>query len=593
MKRFHRRSTGPCIVMATISTSRLILALQSGEIVPYFQPQIELKTGSLSGFEVLARWLHPELGILLPAEFIPLAQGANLLPDVTHEVLGQATVAIAAFCPMPLRLSINISADELLDPELCERLSLIAECSGFPISCLTLELTESTRIENTALARATVHRIRRSGFRLSLDDFGKGYAGLQHLHEIPFDELKIDMRFVQCISEYQRSEDFIAGVIALGEALGIHTVAEGIETHIQANLLTSLQCELGQGFLFGAPVPASSIPALMMERTARKENVIYCANAGQYRFEIARGKQRDSPYSDCATAELRHSDQLPHYLEYPRSKPPHTDFAGNSQMSLPPLSIRRSFAPPPQAQKQRAEIAAVPPSVATGNSTGPKEEKTLQNWSSQLLKAQEEERRRIARELHDSVLQLHALLSLNLDKISSESLDRTSRNALEDTKALVTICSEELRTISYLLHPPFIEDLGLESALRIFVEGLTRRTDIDIRVQIATPLPRFDSDLELALFRVVQESLSNILRHSGSSWAEIRIQIAADLVLEVEDHGKGLPATFYDQSQSHAHMGVGIAGMRERIRPFGGTIELLPANPGLLVRAVVPKVAPA
>jgi EAL domain-containing protein (putative c-di-GMP-specific phosphodiesterase class I) len=578
--------------MATLSASRLIRALQCGEIVPYFQPQIELRTGILAGFEVLARWLHPELGVLPPCKFIPMAEDANLLSDVTEEVLGQASVAVAAFCPKHLRLSVNISAHQLVDPELCERLSLIAECSGFPLSCLTLELTESRCVENVVQARAMVREMHSCGLRLSLDDFGKGYASLHHLHEIPFDELKIDKSFVQCISEYQRSEDFVAGVIAVGKNLGISTVAEGIETHIQADLLASLQCELGQGFLFGAPVPAYALPSLLMKMDAGEYRKLCCVNGGTYPVATPESGRLDCARSPSSTSDPYPSHVLLRQLNYARHKHSIKSLTMNTQLPIDPFSPRKSSVSHPPVQKKRVKISSSYPSAAA-TSKHQREEDMLQDLSSKLLKAQEEERRRIARELHDSVLQAHALISLNLDRVTSTALSRASRDALEDAKALIAHCSEELRTICYLLHPPLIEDLGLESALRIYVEGLIRRTEIDIQIQILTPLPRFESNFELALFRVVQESLSNILRHSGSTWARIGIHLAEDLVLEVEDRGKGLPASFFPPTQPHAHVGVGIAGMMERVRPFGGTIELLSTNPGLLVRATVPKLGRA
>lgn len=573
--------------MATLSASRLIRALQGGEIIPYFQPQIELKTKSLWGFEVLARWQHPERGVLPPSEFIPLAEDANLLPEVTEAILGHATVALAALCPSNVRLSINVSAKQLLEPELCDRLCLIAECAEFPLSCLTLELTESSCIENVGLARAVAREVRSCGLRLSLDDFGKGYSCLRYLHEIPFDELKIDMSFVEWIAKYQRSENFVAGLISLGGALGINTVAEGIETEVQANLLTDLRCEFGQGFLFGAPIPTSAIPSLMMEIDAGESRPLCCVNAEEYSFEAPAPGPFNSALADRSKTALAYVPTPT--MKYARLEHPIHNSAMKSQSPPVPFPSRRSLASPHPAQNEPRGAAGLS-SSNIGMSGQRNEEDRLRELSHQLLQAQDEERRRIAREIHDSVLQVHALIALGLEKISSDALSYESKIALEDSKALITLCSEELRAICYLLHPPLMEDLGLESALRIYVEGLSRRTDIDIHLQVFTPLPRFDHGFELALFRVVQESLSNILRHSESSWAEVRIHFSESLLLEVEDRGKGLPAAFYTQSQHNPHMGVGIAGMQERIRQFGGTIELLPADPGLLVRAVFPKV---
>ncbi|HKW97862.1 MAG TPA: PAS domain S-box protein [Bryobacteraceae bacterium] len=216
-------------------------------------------------------------------------------------------------------------------------------------------------------------------------------------------------------------------------------------------------------------------------------------------------------------------------------------------------------------------------------------EEALQELSRRLLRLQDEERRRLARELHDSTAQSLAALGMNLGVVTEEAKVLTSRaqRALGESLVLADQCLRELRTFSYVLHPPVLDDLGIASALSWFVEGFVERSGIQVTVDIPHDLGRLPQEVELTLFRVVQESLTNIHRHSGSREASIRIsRTPAEIVLEVADNGmehSGL------SQGAVPHLGVGVASMRERVREIGGRFEIVSESRGTKVRAIIPR----
>jgi signal transduction histidine kinase len=201
---------------------------------------------------------------------------------------------------------------------------------------------------------------------------------------------------------------------------------------------------------------------------------------------------------------------------------------------------------------------------------------SLGQLTARLLHLQDEERRRIARELHDSVGQIIAALSMNLSSIEGDiaRLNKTA-NTVAESAALVNDLSTGVRTISYLLHPPLLDETGLSSALRWYVEGFAERSKIKVDLEFPKDFGRLSRDLETTIFRVVQECLTNIHRHSESSVARIRIkQTAGRIHVEVEDEGRGIPAEKWAEVVSQGTPGVGIRGMRERLRQLGGSLEI-------------------
>jgi PAS domain S-box-containing protein len=219
-------------------------------------------------------------------------------------------------------------------------------------------------------------------------------------------------------------------------------------------------------------------------------------------------------------------------------------------------------------------------------------EESLRELSILLLRSQEEERRRIARELHDSTGQMLAALEINLDRLNEtlQEIPAEMRDALTSCRDLVVECSREVRSMSYLLHPPMLEELGLLYALREFAEGFSHRSGIKSELHLPVDLDRIPSDVELALFRVAQEALTNIHRHAESPIAIITLRAEPDEIqLSVADQGKGIPGHLVRSGEVVlSHMGVGIRGMVERMKQLGGWLRVDSGPDGTRVEAALP-----
>jgi len=210
--------------------------------------------------------------------------------------------------------------------------------------------------------------------------------------------------------------------------------------------------------------------------------------------------------------------------------------------------------------------------------------------SIQLHRSQDEERRRIARELHDSTGQKLALLAINLSAVKDATSMRLREKILAQCASLTQSIADELRTLSYLLHPPLLDDCGLDSALQWYVSGINQRIGPHVEVERIGELRRLTEEAELAIFRVVQASLTNVHLHSKATQAALRIEQNADeVIVTICDNGKGIPDGVLDYSSHTNTLGVGIAGMRERMEQLGGRLEIETSGSGTRVRAVVPK----
>ncbi|MBI2816172.1 MAG: PAS domain S-box protein [Acidobacteria bacterium] len=217
-------------------------------------------------------------------------------------------------------------------------------------------------------------------------------------------------------------------------------------------------------------------------------------------------------------------------------------------------------------------------------------EEERQRLSERLLKLQDKERRQLARELHDSTAQHLTALATYLAVIQKSALDRRARKALAECRMLAEECHREIRTFSYLLHPPILDEIGLPDAVRWYCDGFTKRSGIRVDVKISPHVGRLAPEIEGAVFRIVQESLANIHRHSGSPEAEIRIdRNESHLVLEVRDKGRGLSEDVISGGRiSPVRVGIGIAGMQERIRQLEGKFDIESGGNGTTVRTIIP-----
>ena len=216
---------------------------------------------------------------------------------------------------------------------------------------------------------------------------------------------------------------------------------------------------------------------------------------------------------------------------------------------------------------------------------------SLRDLSARLLKVRDEEQRRIARHLHDSTGQTLALLTMNLHRLEREAqtLSASVAKTAAESAALAKEVSDSVRTVSYLLHPPLLDEAGLQSALAWYTQGFEERSGIKVHLEMPSDFGRQPCDLETAVFRIVQECLTNIHRHSASPTADIRIcQFAGGLALEVKDTGQGISAETLSRISSVGLPGVGLRGMRERVTALGGAFEILSEGQGTTVKVAIP-----
>jgi signal transduction histidine kinase len=217
-------------------------------------------------------------------------------------------------------------------------------------------------------------------------------------------------------------------------------------------------------------------------------------------------------------------------------------------------------------------------------------EKSARQLGAQILKMQDDERRRIARELHDSVGQMLSALAINVGQLGTGTVGEQEAQVLGDCRTLVESATSELRTMSHLLHPPLLDELGLSSALGWYVDGFSKRSGISTALQLAPDFGRLPPDHEIAIFRIVQECLTNVHRHSQSSSARVCLtKSAREIRAEVSDAGKGIPPKKQASLADGGAMGVGLRGMRERVKQLGGTLDIRSSQAGTVVTAVLPR----
>ena len=255
-------------------------ALANGEFRPHFQPLISLRTGQLHGFELLARWKHPQRGWISPDEFVPLAEKDGWIDQLTMRLL-RAGFSTMAAVPASVSLSVNISPVQLRGVALPGGIREIAAQTGFDLSRLTIEITESALADNLEQARGILSELKSSGVRLALDDFGTGYSSLTQLQVLPFDELKVDHSFVRSMADLRHSRKIVAAVVGLGQSLGLTTVAEGVETLEQVQILQWLGCEFAQGWFYGKAMPADEIAAAVLKFQHVTRSSVSIDTAGQ------------------------------------------------------------------------------------------------------------------------------------------------------------------------------------------------------------------------------------------------------------------------------------------------------------------------
>ena len=236
-------------------------ALERDEISVVYQPLVDLADGTPVGFEALARWTSPELGSVPPDEFIPVAERTGDIVEIGEWVLRTACAQAAEWRRggAELSISVNLAPRQLELPHLMETVEAALADHGIPPSALVLEITEGVLIGAGLIQTRNLLWLRELGVKISLDDFGTGYSALSYLKRFPIDQLKIDRSFMDGLERVPRAAALVRAVLAMADALGLETVAEGVETPEQHTLLQGLGCQFGQGYLFARPLPAAEI----------------------------------------------------------------------------------------------------------------------------------------------------------------------------------------------------------------------------------------------------------------------------------------------------------------------------------------------
>jgi diguanylate cyclase (GGDEF)-like protein/PAS domain S-box-containing protein len=254
----------------------LYRAVERGEIVAYFQPIVCLKTGRISGFEALARWHHPERGLVSPADFIPLAEDTGLIVPLGMMILRQSCLQTQEWNRLyafekPLTISVNLSGKQFSQSDLVERIKDILDEAKLAPELLRLEITETVIMENARNSIEMLQQLKALGVQFSIDDFGTGYSSLSYLNRFPFDVLKIDRSFVNRMAFEKESLGIVKTIMALANELGKAVVAEGVESENQRRTLAELGCQFGQGFFFSKPIPALDAKKLLGEQQPQAE----------------------------------------------------------------------------------------------------------------------------------------------------------------------------------------------------------------------------------------------------------------------------------------------------------------------------------
>lgn len=248
-------------------------ATEKNELSMHYQPLINLKDGSLLGFEALLRWHHSELGFISPAKFIPISEDSGLIIPITKWILQETCVQLVNWKKISddykdLLVSVNISGRHLAVDNLFEDVQNALEVSGLPARSLKLEITESTAMDNASRTIKILNELKKIGVQISIDDFGTGYSSLSYLHKLPFDTLKIDRSFVINATEGDEDSEILQTIVSLTKNLKKEVIAEGIETEEQLKLLTDMGCHYGQGYLFSRPLPKCDMETMLYKKTS-------------------------------------------------------------------------------------------------------------------------------------------------------------------------------------------------------------------------------------------------------------------------------------------------------------------------------------
>lgn len=246
----------PDITARHFTLDEVLQGVHANQIFPFFQPKMDVKTGRIIGAEALARWVHPEYGVVGPNDFIPILEEQKKIYDLTFQMLEKSALACHTFLEITpgLTISVNLSLALLDDPGLADKIAQLVKNAGTDPKHFVLEITESAAMTDVALALENLTRLCMYGFALSIDDYGTGYSSMQQLTRIPFSELKIDQSFVKDFTDNEALRIVVESSIDMAHKLRIKSTAEGVETIYEWNTLKSMGCDIAQGFFIAKPM---------------------------------------------------------------------------------------------------------------------------------------------------------------------------------------------------------------------------------------------------------------------------------------------------------------------------------------------------
>jgi len=267
--RFYKPSMNAEVIEFIDMENRMRDGLEKDEFIVYYQPKVELKTGQIVGMEALVRWQQPDIGLISPGKFIPIAEETELIIPIGEHVLRSACLQNKMWQEAgypQVRVSVNLSAKQFQQSNLVEIIADALQYSGLASEWLELEITETEVMKNTEFAISTLRELSDMGINISLDDFGTGYSSLNYLKHLPIDTIKIDYSFVRDITCDQDDAAIVRAIIAMSHSLKLKVIAEGVETLEQLDFLKDLECEEIQGFFFSKPVPAEEFEKMLREK---------------------------------------------------------------------------------------------------------------------------------------------------------------------------------------------------------------------------------------------------------------------------------------------------------------------------------------
>lgn len=640
----------PRTVGKIYSVDEVRAAIANGELVNYYQPKVDVATGHVIGAEALVRWRHPVDGLVFPDQFIGVAEEHGLIDDLTRVVLTLAVGQIKSWqeTGLMLQVAINLSMDNLRSPGFLEEVAGITARAGVPPQMVELEVTESRLMGDLRASLEILSRLRLKRFRLSLDDFGTGNSSLAQLRDLPFDELKIDRSFVHGAWDNEKLRMIFEHSLNLANQLGMAVVAEGVEDRADWDFVRKTACNVAQGYFIAEPMPAADLPGWIrswqkiprIPRNIRERGKLFemacrvALESGLFRLVWIGLFDQNSGTIVCE-AQAGHADgyfdsQHNHVFDaIAGHEPSGMAIKSGSYVVCNDISSDPRTAPWREEALRCGYRACVAfPLRQAGNIIGVfsfylDEHGSVTDDLIQLIStlaedlssmldsidensrreiaqvelrelvvfqqsALENERKRIARELHDELGQTLTALRFDVKWLHEhiDTQEQELQNRLHSMQGMLERTVDTVRRISEDLRPGMLDDLGLAAAIEHHSQKFIAQTGIACELRMSQTEFELGEQASTTMFRIVQESLTNVARHSGASRVVIDLRELGDqILLIVQDNGRGLPV-----NQDPGRKTYGLLGMRERVKMLGGTLDIFnETGAGVRIEACIPK----